>query len=63
MANEKALKNKVQLITYADSLGGSLKALNAVLTGYFMDIFEGGVHILPPFPLLRGQGGCAHDLF
>ena len=56
MANEKALKNKVQLITYADSLGGSLKALNAVLTGYFMDIFEGGVHILPPFPSSGDRG-------
>lgn len=56
MANEKALKNKVQLITYADALGGDLKALNAVLTKYFMDIFEGGVHILPPFPSSGDRG-------
>lgn len=51
-----ALKNKVQLITYADSLGGDLKALNTVLNRYFPDIFEGGVHILPPFPSSGDRG-------
>lgn len=56
MANENALKNKVQLITYADALGGDLKALNTVLTRHFMDIFEGGVHILPPFPSSGDRG-------
>lgn len=62
MANEKALKNKVQLITYADALGGDLKALNTVLTRYFMDIFEGACTFcrLSPPP---GTGVCAHDLF
>lgn len=44
------VKNKVQLITYADSLGGDLKTLNSVLLKYFPDICSGGVHILPPFP-------------
>lgn len=51
-----ALNNKVQLITYADSLGGDLKALNAVLTKHFSDVFEGGVHILPPFPSSGDRG-------
>ena len=30
-----AVKNKVQLITYPDSLGGDLKTLDNVLTKYF----------------------------
>lgn len=51
-----AVKNKVQLITYPDSLGGDLKALNQVLTHYFEDIFEGGIHILPPFPSSGDRG-------
>jgi len=51
-----AVKNQVQLITYPDSLGGDLKALNAVLTKYFTDIFKGGVHILPPFPSSGDRG-------
>ena len=44
------VKNKVQLITYADSLGGDLKTLDNVLTKYFPNKFKGGIHILPPFP-------------
>ncbi|OPJ62538.1 sucrose phosphorylase [Clostridium oryzae] len=51
-----ALKNKVQLITYPDSLGGDLKSLNNVLNKYFADVFEGGVHILPPFPSSGDRG-------
>ena len=51
-----ALKNKVQLITYPNSLGGDLKALNTVLCKYFSDIFKGGVHILPPFPSSGDRG-------
>lgn len=50
------LKNKVQLITYPDSLGGNLESLNSVLLKYFKDIFEGGVHILPPFPSSGDRG-------
>ena len=42
-----AVKNKVQLITYPDSLGGDLKTLNNVLTKYFPKTFNGGIHILP----------------
>ena len=51
-----AVKNKVQLITYPDSLGGNLKTLNKVLIKYFSDIFEGGIHILPPFPSSGDRG-------
>jgi sucrose phosphorylase len=51
-----AVKNKVQLITYPDSLGGDLKTLNTVLLKYFSDIFEGGIHILPPFPSSGDRG-------
>lgn len=50
------VKNQVQLITYPDSLGGNLKILNQVLQKYFLDIFKGGVHILPPFPSSGDRG-------
>lgn len=50
------VKNKVQLITYPDSLGGDLKTLNSVLLQYFSDIFKGGIHILPPFPSSGDRG-------
>ena len=50
------IKNKVQLITYPDSLGGDLKTLNQVLLNYFEDVFEGGIHILPPFPSSGDRG-------
>jgi sucrose phosphorylase len=50
------IKNKVQLITYPDSLGGNLKALNYNLNKYFLDIFKGGIHILPPFPSSGDRG-------
>ena len=50
------IKNQVQLITYPDSMGGDLPALNALLTRHFLDIFSGGVHILPPFPSSSDRG-------
>jgi sucrose phosphorylase len=50
------VKNKIQLITYPDSLGGSLVSLNDLLTGSMSGIFEGGVHILPPFPSTGDRG-------
>jgi hypothetical protein len=41
------MKNQVQLITYADRLGGSsLSALHRLLNGTLAGLF-GGVHILP----------------
>ncbi|NTW25297.1 MAG: sucrose phosphorylase, partial [Lentimicrobium sp.] len=51
-----AVKNQVQLITYPDSLGGNLKALNKVLNTCFPDVFKGGIHILPPFPSSGDRG-------
>jgi len=50
------VKNKVQLITYPDSLGGDLKKLGLVLDQYFPNTFEGGIHILPPFPSSGDRG-------
>jgi sucrose phosphorylase len=49
------LKNCVQLITYADSLGGNLRALDALLAGPLDGLF-GGVHILPFFPSSGDRG-------
>jgi sucrose phosphorylase len=50
------VKNRVQLITYPDSLGGSLKGLDQTLSQYFPDLFQGGIHILPPFPSSGDRG-------
>jgi sucrose phosphorylase len=50
------VKNKVQLITYPDSLGGSLKGLDEVLSRFFPGLFQGGIHILPPFPSSGDRG-------
>jgi sucrose 6(F)-phosphate phosphorylase len=50
------VKNKLQLITYANSLGGDLANLNTLLNRHFADIFAGGVHILPPFPSSADRG-------
>lgn len=51
-----AVKNKVQLITYPDSLGGNLKTLKQTLDTYFQDLFQGGIHILPPYPSSGDRG-------
>lgn len=50
------VKNQVQLITYPDSMGGDLNALNQILSKYFLDVFKGGIHILPPFPSSGDRG-------
>ncbi len=50
------VKNRVQLITYPDSLGGNLGNLNFVLDKYFPDLFTGGIHILPPYPSSGDRG-------
>ena len=50
------VENKVQLITYPDSLGGDLKKLDQVLDEYFPAVFQGGIHILPPFPSSGDRG-------
>lgn len=50
------LKNQVQLITYPDSLGGTLQSLRQVLETDLAGLFLGGVHILPPFPSSGDRG-------
>ena len=50
------MKNKVQLITYPDSLGGDLRTLNSLLNSHLEGLFPGGVHILPPFPSSGDRG-------
>src|SRR5512133_2912052 len=50
------IKNKVQLITYPDSLGGNLSTLERLLQDPLAGIFEGGIHILPPFPSSGDRG-------
>lgn len=49
------IRNEVQLITYPDSLGGSLQALNCILERYFPAAFS-GIHILPPYPSTGDRG-------
>ena len=44
-----------QLMTYADSLGGDLAALESLLDGPLSGLF-GGLHILPPFPSSGDRG-------
>ena len=51
-----AVRNQVQLITYPDSLGGNLRALDQALSRHFPGLFQGGVHILPPFPSSGDRG-------
>lgn len=50
------IRNQAQLITYPDSFGGSLTSLDELLRKYHLDIFPGGVHILPPFPSSGDRG-------
>jgi sucrose phosphorylase len=58
------IKNKVQLITYPDGLGGDLRSLGRVLDEEFSGLFEGGIHILPPFPSSgdRGYSPLTYDV-
>lgn len=49
------IENKVQLITYPDSLGKDLKDLDYVLNKYLKDAI-GGVHILPYYPSSGDRG-------
>jgi sucrose phosphorylase len=44
-----------QLMTYPDSLGGNLVALDGLLSGPLDGLF-GGIHILPPFPSSGDRG-------
>jgi sucrose phosphorylase len=49
------IQNKVQLITYPDSLGGNLMELHFVLRRYLKKAV-GGVHILPFYPSSADRG-------
>lgn len=51
----KNIENKAMLITYADSMGTNLKALERVLNKHFDGVF-GGVHVLPFFPSSGDRG-------
>jgi sucrose 6(F)-phosphate phosphorylase len=48
--------NKVQLISYPDSLGGNLKTLREAVLKHFPGCFAGGVHVLPPYPSSGDRG-------
>lgn len=50
------IKNKVQLITYPDSMGGNLQSLGSLLNNQLAGLFNGGVHILPPYPSSGDRG-------
>ena len=56
-----AVRNQAQLITYPDSLGGDLAALEDVLQGPLEGLFPGGIHILPPFPSSGDRGFAPLD--
>ena len=47
------MKNAVQLICYADRLGGTLQGLRELLAGPLDGLF-GGVHVLPFFHPIDG---------
>lgn len=49
------MKNKIQLITYADSLGDNLQELDFVLKKYFKEEIK-GVHVLPFYPSSSDRG-------
>lgn len=49
------LSNTIMLITYGDSLGGSLSELDRVLDKHYKGAV-GGVHVLPPFPYSADRG-------
>lgn len=49
------MKNKIMLITYADSFGKNLKELKEILDRYFKDVI-GAIHILPFYPSSGDRG-------
>lgn len=50
-----AVAPRPQLVTYPDSLGGTLDALAGLLEGRLSGLFH-GVHVLPPFPSTADRG-------
>ncbi len=51
----KKVENKIMLITYANTMGENLSALDRVLKRHFRGVF-GGVHVLPFFPSSGDRG-------
>lgn len=49
------MRNGPQLLTYPDSLGGDLAAIDALLRGPLDGLFT-GIHVLPPFPSSGDRG-------
>jgi sucrose phosphorylase len=49
------LRSGPQLVTYPDSLGGSLASIRALLGGPLAGLFA-GVHVLPPYPSSADRG-------
>lgn len=49
------LRNQIQLITYADSLGKNFQELRQALDQYFKEIV-GGIHVLPFYPSSSDRG-------
>ncbi len=49
------MKNGVQLITYADSMGGNIDSLHSILKKHFDGCFS-GIHILPFYPSTGDRG-------
>ena len=52
---ENGVRIGPQLLTYPDSLGGSLAAIRALLDGPLAGLFS-GLHVLPPFPSSGDRG-------
>lgn len=55
MNKSSPLQNKIQLITYADSLGKDFKELDRALDLYFTDVVA-GIHVLPFYPSSSDRG-------
>ncbi len=55
MSRRLTLSGGPQLLTYPDSLGGSIRAIGNLLHGPLHGVFS-GVHILPPFPSSGDRG-------
>lgn len=55
MESKQQLQNKIQLITYADSLGTNFTQLDQVLEEFFKGVVA-GVHVLPFYPSSSDRG-------
>ena len=55
MSRVSPLRNQVQLITYPDSLGGTLAEVSKFVDSYLSEVI-GGVHLLPFYPSSADRG-------